>query len=100
MNKKYESITGRSSEREAIDARYARSDAMWIAAATGGKKGLWMVGQNHVDDINVLHGQYQTEGTYKREREKFTENVKMQSRGDFETEFQAWWAQNVTTYPK
>ena len=94
LNQKYEAITGRDSERDAIDSRYARSDAMWIAAATSGKTGLWMVGQNHVDDIYNLHGQYQTEGTYMNLRTKFTQNVKMQSRTNFETEFQDWWTNN------
>jgi len=100
LNTKYEAIAKRNSEREAIDSRYARSDAMWIGAAKGGKTGLWKVGQNHVDDINMLHGQYQAKGTYKNLREKFAQEVKMQSKGDFETEFQAWWTANEVEFPR
>jgi hypothetical protein len=100
LNKAYEAITKRSSERDAIDARYARSDAMWIAAARGGKTGLWMVGQNHIADIGELHQKYQQEGHYNVLREKFAQDVKMQSKTDFETEFQAWWALHQVQYPK
>jgi hypothetical protein len=100
LNKTYEAITKRDSEREAIDARYARSDAMWIGAATGGQTGLWKVGQNHVDDIKNLHGQYEAQGTYTKLREKFAEEVKMQDKTDFESEFQAWWTENEDLYPR
>jgi hypothetical protein len=100
LNKTYEAITKRNSKRDAIEARHARSNAMWIGAATGGKTGLWMVGQNHVDDIKMLHGQYQEQGQYKELRNKFTEKVKMQSKAEFENEFQNWWTLNEATYPK
>ena len=100
LNKKYEAITKRNSERDAIDSRYARSDAMWIGAAKGGQTGLWKIGQNHVDDIKMLHGEYQAKGTYKNLREKFAQEVKMQSKGDFETEFQAWWMDNEVDFPR
>ncbi|PCJ21802.1 MAG: hypothetical protein COB04_02460 [Gammaproteobacteria bacterium] len=99
VNGKYEAITGRSSERDAIDSRYARSEAMWMAAAAGGKNGLWMVGQNHIDDIGVLHGQDQIKGVNKKIMEKFTQNVKMQDRASFDIEFQTWWTSNNVTYP-
>lgn len=100
LNQAYEAITRRSSERDAIDARYARSDAMWIAAAKGGKTGLWMVGQNHIADIDQLHQTYQNEGTYNVLREKFAQDVKMQSKSDFEPQFQAWWTLHEGQYPK
>jgi hypothetical protein len=100
LNKSYEAITRRSSERDAIDARYARSDAMWIAAAKGGMTGLWMVGQNHIADIDQLHQTYASEGHYNVLREKFAQDVKMQGKADFEPQFQAWWTLNVGQYPK